>query len=417
MSDQPRSPAPASAPFGAKRRTLLKAGAALPALGFPGLLLAQTNTLKVGVILPLTGILAFPGKQTRHGCELGFRMMKERGINMEATYIDTESKPESGRIAAERLIRDGNTLLMGAWESGATISAAQAAEAAKVPLVVNIASAPQLTEQGFTMVFRNFTNASQLITNAVQRIKELPRTATFNPKTAVVTHTSDTFGQAMMGGVKALWDKLGVDIKIIDVISYDVRARDLSVEVAKAKALNPDLLCPITRVNDAILLVREMVKQDFNPMAIIGPGSPGPYEKAFTDALGKYSDDYLVCVPWYDPNKPTTKMVLPRWAKEYPGERLELNSGFGWEGVLVAADAFKRAGSTKPADLHTALKATNIEDHLMFGGPIQFDAKGQNENIGGAMLQIMKEEPVPVGPAQIAQAQPKLPMTKWKARG
>jgi branched-chain amino acid transport system substrate-binding protein len=399
------------------RRTLLKAGAVMPAVAFPGLMRAQTNTLKVGVILPLTGVLAFPGQQTRHGAELAVKMMKEQGINLEATYIDTESKAEAGRVAAERLIRDGHTVLVGAWESGATISAAQAAEAAKVPLIVNIASAPQITEQGFTMVFRNFTNAAQLVTSAVQRIKELPRSASFSPKTAVLTHTSDTFGQAMLGGVKALWDKLGVDVKIIDVISYDVRARDLSVEIAKIKALNPDLLCPITRVNDAILIVREMVKQDFNPMAIIGPGSPGPYEKAFTDALGKYADDYITCVPWYDPSRATAKAVLLRWAKDYPGERLELNGGFGWEGMLVAADAFKRAGSTKPADLHAALKATKIEEHLMFGGPIQFDEKGQNNNIGGAMLQIMKDEPVLVGPASIAQAQPRLPMTKWKARG
>lgn len=398
------------------RRTLLKAGAMLPAVSLPGLLRAQSNTLKVGVILPLTGLLAFPGQQTRNGSELAIKMMKEQGINIAATYIDTESKAEAGRVAAERLIRDGHSVLIGAWESGATISAAQAAEAAKVPLIVNVAAAPQVTEQGFTMVFRNFTNSSQLVASAVQRIKELPRSASFAPKTAVLTHTSDTFGQSMLGGVKALWDKLGVDIKIIEVISYDARARDLSVEIAKAKALNPDLLCPITRVNDAILIVREMVKQDFNPMAIIGPGSPGPYEKAFTDALGKYADDYLTCVPWYDPSRATTKAVLQRWVKEFPGERLELNSGFGWEGILVAADAFKRAGSSKPADLHAALRATKIEEHLMFGGPIEFDAKGQNNNIGGAMLQIVKDEPVLVGPASIAQAQPKLPMTKWKAR-
>lgn len=398
------------------RRTLLKAGALMPAVGLPGLVRAQSNTLKVGVILPLTGVLAFPGQQTRQGSELAVKMMRDQGINIEATYIDTESKVESGRVAAERLIRDGHTVLVGAWESGATISAAQAAEAAKVPLIVNVAAAPQITEQGFTMVFRNFTSASQLVGSAVQRIKELPRSASFAPKTAVLTHTSDTFGQSMLGGVKALWDKLGVDIKIIDIISYDVRARDLSVEIAKAKALNPDLLCPITRVNDAILIVREMVKQDFNPMAIIGPGSPGPYEKAFTDTLGKYANDYLSCVPWYDPNRATTKAVLQRWAKEFPGDRLELNSGFGWEGIQVAADAFKRAGSNKPADLHAALRTTRIEEHLMFGGPIEFDEKGQNNNIGGAMLQIVNGEPVLVGPKAIAQAQPKLPMTKWKAR-
>jgi branched-chain amino acid transport system substrate-binding protein len=177
------------------------------------------------------------------------------------------------------------------------------------------------------------------------------------------------------------------------------------------------VLCPITRVNDAILIVREMVKQDFNPMAIIGPGSPGPYEKAFTDALGRYGNDYIVCVPWYDPNQAMTKRVLARFAKEYPNERLELNSGFGWEGMLVVADAYRRAKSAKAADLHAALKSTNITEHMMYGGPIRFDQKGQNPNIGGAMLQIQNSEPVVVGPKDIAQATPKLPMTPWAKRG
>jgi branched-chain amino acid transport system substrate-binding protein len=402
------------------RRRIVTAGAgaaALAAAGFPAIVRAQGAPLKVGVILPLSGVLSFPGQQTRRGAELAVKMLAEDGVRLDVTYVDTESKPENGRVAAERLIRDGASVLVGAWDSGATISAAQAAEAAKVPLVVNIGSAPQITEQGFTQVFRNFVDARQLVTNAVQLIKELPRGGGFSPKTVVVMHTNDTFGQAMFGGVKALWEKLGVDIKIVDVISYDPRARDLAVEIAKAKAANPDLLAPITRVNDAILIVREMVKQDFNPMGIIGPGSPGPYEKAFTDALGKYSNDYIVCVPWYDPTQALTKRVLARFNKEHPNERLELNSGFGWEGMLVVADAYKRAKSQKPADLHAALKSTNIKEHIMFGGPIVFNEKGQNPNIGGAMLQVQNQEPMVVGPKEIAQAQPKLPMTPWRKRG
>ena len=95
----------------------------------------------------------------------------------------------------------------------------------------------------------------------------------------------------MTGATKGAWEKAGINIQILDTISYDARARDLSVEVAKAKATGADLVCPITRVNDAILIVREMVKQDYNPMAIYGPSSPGPYEKAFTDAVGKYAND------------------------------------------------------------------------------------------------------------------------------
>jgi branched-chain amino acid transport system substrate-binding protein len=402
---------------GKRRRLLQAAGAAAASssLSFPQILRAQTNTLKVGVILPLSGVLSFPGIATRRGTELAIKMFAEQGVKFEVSFADYESKPENGRVAAERLIREGCSILIGAWDSGATISAAQACEAAKVPLVVNVASARQLTEQGFTQVFRNFSPSDEIVANGVQRFKEVLSPA-FAPKTAVLMHVNDTFGQATSGAVKALWEKAGIGIRILDSISYDARARDLSVEVAKAKATGADLVAPITRVNDAILIVREMVKQDYNPMAIYGPSSPGPYEKAFTDALGKYSNDYLVSVPWYDASRPITKQVLARWAQDYPDGRFELNSGFGWESIQIVVDAFQRARSTRPADLHAALRQTHIAEHIMSGGPIVFDAKGQNPNIGIPLLQVQNREPVVVGPKEFAQATVKLPMTPWNAR-
>ena len=160
-----------------------------------------------------------------------------------------------------------------------------------------------------------------------------------------------------------------------------------------------------------------MIKQDYNPMAIYGPSSPGPYEKAFTDALGKFSDDYLASVPWYDPAKDIAKRALAGWAKDFPDERFELNSGFGFEGIQVVVDAFKRAGSTKPADIHAALKTTNIAEHVMYGGPITFDAKGQNVNVGIPLLQNQNQKPIVVAPANIAEGKIHLPMSKWSTRG
>lgn len=399
------------------RRTVLKGAAAVTStLSMPGILRAQANTLKVGVILPLSGILSFPGIATRRGTELAIKMFADDGVKLDVVFADTESKPENGRTAAERLIRDGATVLVGAWDSGATISAAQAAEAAKVPLVVNVGSAAQITEQGFTQIFRNFPPSSEIVTKGVELLKNLPRNNGFNPKTAVVLHVNDTFGQVTGAAVKGAWEKAGVDIKILDTISYDARARDLSIEVSKAKATGADLVCPITRVNDAILIVREMIKQDYNPMGIYGPSSPGPYEKAFTDALGKYGDDYMTSVPFYDPTRAITKKVLERWSKEFSGQRFELNAGFGWESIQVVADAFKRAKATGAPELHAALKQTNIAEHPMFGGPITFDTKGQNVNIGIPLLQNQGGKPLVVAPDSIAEAKVKLPMTKWADR-
>ena len=372
--------------------------------------------MKVGVILYLTGIQAFMGQQTRKGNEFGAKIVREAGgPPMEFIYGDAESKPESGRVVAERLLREGCTLLIGTNNSGSTISVAQAAEAAKVPFLINIASAPQITEQGFTQIFRNFTPATALVANAVARIKEISATTGVEPKTAVILHVNDTFGQGIMKGVDALWEKLQVPIKILDRISYDVRARDLSVEVAKAKVVGADLLMPITRVSDAILIIREMVKQNWSPMGIISPGSPGPYEKAFTDALGKYSDGYMSCVPWYNPQNKRAKEIASRFEKE-TGDRFDLNAAFAFEAVEVAADALKRAGSSEPAAIHAALKTTNIEDHIIYGGPIRFDEKGQNPNIGGVMLQNQNGRPVVVGPADAQEAKAVFPLVPFDKR-
>jgi len=407
-----------------QRRRLLQASilsAALPAAGLGTRLRAQTTAAevtKVGVILPTSGIFASSGQSCKRAIEFADHLNREQGGPMlEFLYADTESRAENGRVAAERLIRSGCQILIGAWDSGATISAAQAAEAAKVPLVINVGSAPQITEQGFTQIFRNFTPVTQIIDDGVLRIKELAQSIASPPKTAVVLYVNDTYGQAAVRGISTMWEKHGMTIPILDKIGYDAKARDLAVEVAKAKATGADLLLPMTRVNDAIMIVREAVKQRFSPMAIIGPGSAGPYEKPFTDALGKYGDDYMICVPWYDARNPETAALVARFEATYPDSRFELNAGFSYEAVTIVIDAVRRAGARpSAATLHAALKTTNITEHLMYGGPIQFDGKGQNPNIRIAMLQNRNGKPLVVGPQNVAVAQPVFPMRPFNQR-
>ena len=145
------------------RRDLLATGAGALATSsiLPRPAFSQGTPVKVGVILYLCGVQAFMGQQTRKGNEFGAKIVKEAGgPPMEFIYGDAESKPENGRIVAERLIREGCQLLIGTNDSGSTISVAQAAEAAKIPFLINIASAPQITEQGFTQIFRNFPPAA-----------------------------------------------------------------------------------------------------------------------------------------------------------------------------------------------------------------------------------------------------------------
>ena len=52
------------------RRLILQAGAATTALGAPGFLLAQPAPIKIGLVHPVSGGLAYSGGQGRLGCQI-----------------------------------------------------------------------------------------------------------------------------------------------------------------------------------------------------------------------------------------------------------------------------------------------------------------------------------------------------------
>ena len=46
---------------------------------------------------------------------------------------------------------------------------------------------------------------------------------------------NDTFGTSMVDGIKAMFPKLGMPYEIVDIITYDPAAKDLSVEVGQGQ--------------------------------------------------------------------------------------------------------------------------------------------------------------------------------------
>src|SRR5688500_16057096 len=272
-----------------KRRQFNKAIAATAALAAVPYVRAQAQRLRVGVILPRSGYLSFIGQSCQKGADLAPEVLKDMlGVDVELMNADFESNVDTARTRAERLIQEGANVLVGPFDSGAAAAIAQVAEQRGVPFVINIAAAPQITEQGYKFVFRNFQTAQDIVRNGLALIGELFQATNTVPRSAVFMHVNDTFGQAMAKGIGAAMPRMTqLPFKILDTISYDPAAKDLTVEVSKAKAANADFLLLVCRLNDAIILRREMVKQRWNPMGIVSPGSPGMYEEQYFKALGK----------------------------------------------------------------------------------------------------------------------------------
>jgi branched-chain amino acid transport system substrate-binding protein len=380
---------------------------------------AQAQKLKVGVLLPRSGFQSFIGQSCQKGADLAPGVIKEMlGVDIELMNADTETNVDTARTRAERLIQEGAHVLVGPFDSGAAAAIAQVAEQRGIPFVINIAAAPQITEQGYKFVFRNFQTAPDIVRNGLALIGDLFQATNTVPRTAVFMHVNDTFGQAMAKGIGAFMPRLTqLPFKIVDIISYDPAAKDLTVEVSKAKAANSDFLLLVCRLNDAILLRREMVKQRWNPMGVVSPGSPGMYEEQFFKSLGKLSEHCISNVPWYNPSSALTKTVEKAFLKQNPKDRLVfhgLNVGFTFEAILITADAFKRARSTDPKTLADAIRQTNITDKMSLGGPIRFNDKGQVEGIGSACVQNLNLIPTVVLPQTSATAKPVFPVPGYK---
>ena len=134
---------------GLTRRGLARraaAGATLIAAPLPlrHALAQEKFDIRVGVLLPMSGVQAQIGQVCMRGADLANDVLADMKIpvRIEVMRYDTESNADVARTQAEKAIAAGAHVLMGAFDSGHTMAVAQVAEQKSVPCVVNIAATP-----------------------------------------------------------------------------------------------------------------------------------------------------------------------------------------------------------------------------------------------------------------------------------
>jgi branched-chain amino acid transport system substrate-binding protein len=415
MSDrrQPRVP----------RRTFLKtagtaAGAA--ALGFPTVLRAQSPTLKVGAVHPITGPLAEPGQACRLGAQMAADAINAaggikslNGMKLELLLGDTQTKPDIGRTEAERVINQGAQVLMGSFDSGSTASMVPVVQQRRIPFLVDIAAADPITanvakavkdgQQKTQYVYRNFPTGSSFGRKAVQYFNEIFQEAKVSPKRVVLMYCNDLFGQNNAKGFQAAHAATKPSWEIVDVIPWPEPPQDLSTEVSRAKAAKPDIIAPITRPASAQLLLPEIRKQRLDILGIVGPGSPGLYEAGQLAVLKEDLDYVMSSLPWANFKNPRTQAVAAEYLKRSNGKTFDTNSGYSYDGMMLIADVLERAKSTDPDAIVEALRKSNWSGGLMqYAGPVVFNEIGDNPNAVTTMIQILGGKPVAVWPKEAA---------------
>jgi branched-chain amino acid transport system substrate-binding protein len=404
------------------RRTFLAttAGGAA-AIGFPLPLRAQPKTFKIGVVHPVTGALAEPGQACRLGAQMAADAINaaggiksKGGLRLELIVGDTQTKPENGRVEAERVVNQGAQMLLGSFDSGSTNAMVSVAQQKRVPFLIDIAAADPITanvaksvkegQQKIQYVYRNFPTGSSFGRKAVQYFGEIFKEANVSPKRVVLMYCNDLFGQNQARGFQAAHKAANPSWEIVDVIPWPEPPTDLSTEVSKAKAAKPDVIAPITRPASALLLLPEIRKQRIEMMGIVGPGSPGLYEAGQLAALKEDLEHVLTSVPWANFKNPKTTAVAEEYRKRSGGKTFDTNSGYSYDAMFVVADILERAASLDDPDVIVdAMKKTSFTGGLMqYGGPVAFNELGDNANAIPTMIQILAQKPVAVWPRDAA---------------
>ena len=137
----PTSPPPLS------RRIVLAGLAATTGIVAAPQIMAQARGLKIGVLLPRSGLFAQAGQSCQRGVTIAPAVLNSMGVTAEIISVDTESSVDIARTQAEKLANEGVNLFVGAFESQQTLAIAQVAEQRGIPLMINIAAAPPITDR------------------------------------------------------------------------------------------------------------------------------------------------------------------------------------------------------------------------------------------------------------------------------
>jgi branched-chain amino acid transport system substrate-binding protein len=111
----------------------------------------------------------------------------------------------------------------------------------------------------------------------------------------------------------------------------------------------------------------------------------------------------------------TVSAVINALFKKKTGDDLDDVSARAMQGTYVMIDAINRAGSTDPAKIRDALKATDLKADQMITGydGVKFDEKGQNVLASSLVTQMRGGQYFPVWPKARATADLILPYKGW----
>jgi len=350
-----------------KRSSMAAAGIAITgAVALASVLPAQAQeTVKIGLILPMTGGQASTGKQINNAVKLFMQQNGDTvaGRKIEVIVKDDAAVPDNTkRLAQELIVNDKVNFIAGFGITPAALAAAPLATQAKIPEVVMAAGTSIITERSPYIVRTSFTLAQSstiigdwAVKNNIKKVATL--TSDYAPGNDALNFFKEHFTAG--GG------------QIVEEVKVPLANPDFAPFLQRMKDSRPDAMFVFVPAGQGGSFMKQYAERglDKSGIKVIGPG-----DVMDDDILNGMGDAALgtVTAHMYSAAHPSAmnKAFVAAYRKAF-NERPGFMAVGGYDGIHLIYDALKKTGGKTDGDaLVDAMKGMKWESPR---GPISID--------------------------------------------
>ena len=313
------------------------------------------DSVKIGVLMPLTGNAAAAGQASKAAIEVAADIVNNAhpelsnlplattaglphlgGAKLDVVFVDHQGNPSLAQQLATRLItEDKVNALMGAYQSSCTFTATPVAERYGIPFMVGDSSALNITTRGLKHVFRATPIATDYARTYMRFFADMKKEGRAINSIAILNENTD-YGTSVGDAIEAEAKKNNVPVAIR--IPYSASSTDVSAQVLQLKDRKPDVIIFISYTADSILYIKTLKNFDYKPPMVLGDDS-GFSDPSFVPAIADIGRGLMNRSAW-DIGKPgSTTYKINEMYKAKTGRDLDDTSGRNMQGFLALAEA------------------------------------------------------------------------------
>ncbi|MBQ5645432.1 MAG: ABC transporter substrate-binding protein [Treponema sp.] len=342
---------------------------------------AESNSVKIGGIFPLSGQVAVYGVECKNGVDLAIEEINAAGgINGKPVVLvseDDEGNPDKTVNAFKKLsTKDGVKVVIGSLTSGCTQAITTLSQASKVVQIAPAATAPAITDAGDFIFRACFIDPFQGTVGGKFAAETLGK-----KRAAILYDIGNDYSVGLADNFKIAFTKAGGSI--VSEESYATNDKDFNAQLTKIKNANPDVVYLPDYYGTVALIAKQLRAQGINVPMVGADGWDGLTSNAGDEVLGGYySNHYAV-----DSTEPAVKKFVESFRAKYNKDPNSF-AALGYDCVYLIRDAIVAAGAEDSIVVRDALAKTD-GDYVT--GHLTFDEK-HNPIKSAVMLELVKAD-------------------------